>query len=647
MLLFDFAEKYEEIKNLTNLCKYEEATQMIQEIENNLELTKQNFFLIKLEQSRILNLSTNYHDALVHSLKYYQECQIEDFPLISLDFAIECANLFYRLGKLEKALEYHDLGHQLIATLPDITQKELTKREAALGVYYIDFLLQDENYENAILLLDELLQKQKKFGNKIETARVLISKSAISDVQGQIDVGLKCLFEALPICQEFNEIESLISIYNNIGLFYERMGDFQEALRYLKKCTQIISETENISPKSIILDNIGNIYRQLGDLEQSEQYLLQAINIGEKHGNKYKMSHFYFDIIRTLLEQKKIEQAQYYLSQFKKIVGIENSKTVIFGYKIAQAIVLKASHRTRDRYKAQTLLLDLVQEENYEYDYMIHAIINLCDLLIADLKSSNEEEIFAEIDELIMQLQKIAEKSKSHSLFGELQLFRAKLTLVSLDLIESRKFLIKAQEIAEKNGLTKLAIHVSNIHDKLLKEESKLLEMKNSNAGLSERIQYSGIHEQISNMNLEKDHTESEVKEEQPLLFVIMNETGTAFYKYSFSHSLKIHGQLLSGFLSAMDSFCTQFFSESFDRVKIGDHFLTIARAPPFLICYIFKGNSYLAQYKIKNFLKKFNENQFRSKEILSYSFRHNCLVNKEDGINIKNLLLNSFQLSG
>ena len=213
---------------------------------------------------------------------------------------------------MEKSLEYHDLGHQLIAKLPEITPKELAKREAELGIPSSGILWRKGNYENAILLVDELLQKQKKYCNKEETARLLICKSVNSNSQGQIDLGLKYLLEALPICQEINAISRLQAIYNNIGWIYERMGNFQDALRYLKKSTEIISEIENISPKCSILDNIGNIYRQLGDLEQSEQYLLQAIKIGEKLGNNYKLSHYYFDIIRTLLEQKNIKAARRY-----------------------------------------------------------------------------------------------------------------------------------------------------------------------------------------------------------------------------------------------------------------------------------------------------------------------------------------------
>jgi tetratricopeptide (TPR) repeat protein len=644
--MFDFTKKYEKIKNYANICKYDKALQIVQELENNLELTMQNHFLVKLEQSRILNLKAKFQDSIEISLKYYQKCQIEGFSVISLDFIIESVRSYFRLGKLEKSLEYFEMGHKILSNLSDITQKERAKHEAMLGYYYSAILWRKGKYENSIPLVDELLQKQKKFSNHKEMARLLVVKSVLSNAQGQIEVGLNCLFEARDISRENNDISHLTVIYNNIGWIYERIGKFNEALNYLKKSSEIISKTENISLNCAILDNIGNIYRQLGDLDQSQQYLLQAINLGEKLGNNFKMTHYYFDIIRTLLEQKNIEQAQQYLLKFGKIVDIENSKAVIFRYKIAQALVLKESHRARDRYQAQTILLDLVKEADYDYNYMIDVIINLCDLLITDLQITNEQEIITEINELITRLQKIAEKYGSHSLFGESFLLRAKLSLVTLDLIGSRELLIKAQKIAEKNGLTNLAIHVSNEHDYLLKEESKLLEMKNSNAGLTERIQYSGIHKQISIMNLEKGYKESEVKEEQPLLFVIMNETGIALYKYSFSHLIQIDGQLLSGFLSAINSFCTEFLSGSFDRAKIGDNFLALARSPPFVICYIFKGNSYLAQKKIKNFLKKFDENQFRSKDILSYSFRYSCIVNKEDSINIKNLLFNSFQLS-
>ena len=236
--MVDFTEKYENIKSLANLCKYEESMQTIQELLDNLELTKREYFLIKLEQIRIIKTQSKLHKGLEKALENYHKCQIEGFPLLALDFVIECVECFWRLGQIEKALEYYNLGNQLMASLPKITQKELAKREAKLGITFCIILKHKGNYENALLLVNELLPKQKKYGNKREIAGLLLVKAVIFTKQGQMDLALKNLLEILPICQEINAISLLQAIYNNIGWSYERMGNFQDALRYLKKSTE-------------------------------------------------------------------------------------------------------------------------------------------------------------------------------------------------------------------------------------------------------------------------------------------------------------------------------------------------------------------------------------------------------------------------
>ena len=154
MSMDDFTEMYERIKNLRNLCKYNEALQLIQEIEDNLELTRINHFLVKLEQSRIFKLKAKYHDAILISLECYHECQIDGYLLISLDFVIECVESFFRLGKMKKAIEHHTLGQELLKKLPNITQKEFVRREAMLGIYYFAIFWQKGDYENSIPLMD-------------------------------------------------------------------------------------------------------------------------------------------------------------------------------------------------------------------------------------------------------------------------------------------------------------------------------------------------------------------------------------------------------------------------------------------------------------------------------------------------------------
>ena len=43
-------------------------------------------------------------------------------------------------------------------------------------------------------------------------------------------------------------------------------------------------------------------------------------------------------------------------------------------------------------------------------------------------------------------------------------------------------------------------------------------------------------------------------------------------------------------------------FAEGFDRAIFGQYNILMAPVPPFLVCYLFKGQSYLAQHRLKHF---------------------------------------------
>lgn len=50
------------------------------------------------------------------------------------------------------------------------------------------------------------------------------------------------------------------------------------------------------------------------------------------------------------------------------------------------------------------------------------------------------------------------------------------------------------------------------------------------------------------------------------------------------------------------NSFSAEIFSESIDRIKIGDNVILIKPIEPFLICYVIKGQSYSALQKLSRF---------------------------------------------
>ncbi|MFX1438170.1 MAG: toll/interleukin-1 receptor domain-containing protein, partial [Promethearchaeota archaeon] len=69
-----------------------------------------------------------------------------------------------------------------------------------------------------------------------------------------------------------------------------------------------------------------------------------------------------------------------------------------------------------------------------------------------------------------------------------------------------------------------------------------------------------------------------------------------------FTADVTIDITFFSEFLSSCNTFCDQILSESFDRVKFGQHTVLITAIDSFSICYMFQGQSYSARQKLIHF---------------------------------------------
>ena len=79
-----------------------------------------------------------------------------------------------------------------------------------------------------------------------------------------------------------------------------------------------------------------------------------------------------------------------------------------------------------------------------------------------------------------------------------------------------------------------------------------------------------------------------------------MNNGGLAIFTKFFSKNSELNNDLLSGFLNAMNSFGTEIFSESIDRIAFKEHKILLKIAEPLMLCYIINGQSYPAQKKLE-----------------------------------------------
>ncbi|MFX1234258.1 MAG: hypothetical protein ACFFBY_06805, partial [Promethearchaeota archaeon] len=222
---------------------------------------------------------------------------------------------------------------------------------------------------------------------------------------------------------------------------------------------------------------------------------------------------------------------------------------------------------------------------------------------LSEYHINKSADVIHELNTYISRLLTIAEESHSYLIFCEVFILQAKLALLDFDLNAARRFLIQAQKIAESYGIKRLAIKISHEHDNLIKQIKFWENLKESNASLSERWELAGLNKQLENMVKKKGIEAQELVDEEPVFLLIVSEGGVPYFSYSFITDKEFEDHLLGGFFTAINSFIHESFSEGLDRASFGKHTLLMDSISPFLMCYVYKGQSYLAQKRIKAFV--------------------------------------------
>jgi len=173
---------------------------------------------------------------------------------------------------------------------------------------------------------------------------------------------------------------------------------------------------------------------------------------------------------------------------------------------------------------------------------------------------------------------------------------------------ESRQLFTKAQQIAERYSLKLLAIKISNKHDDLLKQLDMWENLKESSSSLKERMEFTRLNEQIDNMIQKRAIDVPELTEEAPIVLLIISEGGRPLFSESFVEEWSFDDHLFGGFLSAINSFSSEMFSEGLNRANFGEYTIIMISVYPFQVCYLFKGQSYLALQRVTNFIDNIKE---------------------------------------
>ncbi|MFX1286432.1 MAG: tetratricopeptide repeat protein [Promethearchaeota archaeon] len=590
---------------LLGFGKYEKCLKVIKEGENlleSIEHIKKGEFAEK--QAMLYDLKGIIHrfkgdtktafDFLQQSLSIVEKLKKMEalaglFNSIGILYASQ-EKLDLALDSFQKSLKnYEDLEieHAKIKLLNNFGQVYASKGELDKSLEY---------YQEGLILAE-------KYGELHSKATLLTNIGQIYHTKGELHAALENSMKSLAIFEDLDSSYEIAICLNNIGVIHELKGELFEAHDFYTKSFALFRELGNNPKIAMSYNNIGNTYLDGGDVDKAISHYQETLKLLENTENSLDTSITLYNLILVNLQLGSKENSHVYLQKLQEIEDKQKNRIISQIYNLGNALDLKTSERVIKRAEAQQIFQKITEEEIYQHEFTVIAKKNLCELLIQELTSSGNEEILQEIKEILQDLMTIAENQQSSSLLIEVYIMQSKMALLELDLDSARKLLNQAQQLAEEKGLQRLAVMVSREYDSLLTQSSKWTDLPDREASMAERLELAELESMVTRL-IRKKAEIAELSEEEPVLFLILARSGMSMFSKHFVSDSLLADQLIGGFITAINAFTQQAFSESgtIEGIKHKEYTILMNPTDPLLCCYVFKGPSYYALQKLRNF---------------------------------------------
>lgn len=241
--------------------------------------------------------------------------------------------------------------------------------------------------------------------------------------------------------------------------------------------------------KGIILKLMGQLNLALTHLEEGWNRLTQ-IRSGEKYSRNSK-SLALFHLILLAQDFNALTKAEQYLTHLKQLQQTSQDRYVQLRTRFAEAIVLKMRKGGFiELGQAKEIFQGIIEEDIIQLEISVLAILNMCELLILELKiSETQESLLKEINSLSEELYAIAHSQQSSSVGIMSLLLKSKLALIEDNLGEASELLESAQSIAKEKNMKTLLETVRQEQTLMQTELDRLVEGAAIATPLKERIE--------------------------------------------------------------------------------------------------------------------------------------------------------------
>jgi tetratricopeptide (TPR) repeat protein len=504
--MIEYPEELLPVEKLIDDAKVNEVRKLLDNFEKKEGLTLHDKVVSQFLRVDLLESQGRYAEALALAEQTYNMSLGLGKNILSVDCLIRIANCLIILTQFDKVLDVIIQGEELLKNLTQISSLEYMKREAFLAYNKALFYAFTGKIDLYMNCLKQGLELAEKSDYKMLNAIILFFLAQSEITRRGLDVAFAYIKKGLVIAKESKNKYTIAMSLIILGDIYLHKGDWKKGLKIKEESLSLFEELENSMMISTLLSNIAGIYSDFTeDYDRASEYVERSLSV---HNVDVKFpllsGNRLYTAVTIALKMGDYEGAKKYLHTMKDMNSQVKDKYFDLRYRISKALVLKSSSRFHDMSKAEKILRKVVTEDvrlTIFVELVTTALVNLCDILLAEFRVTNNLEILNELDPLISHLLGIAEKTQSQRIQAETYLFQAKLALLTFDVKKSRRFLTQAQQIAERHNLNKLAKEISNEHKNLIDRLGLWEQLKDSEAPSSERFKLAEMGAQLERMH--------------------------------------------------------------------------------------------------------------------------------------------------
>ncbi len=146
---------------------------------------------------------------------------------------------------------------------------------------------QTGQYELAMKHLEFKLKIAEKINHQYEIAQSLGQIGiVIRDLKHNAAEAKDYFYKQLKIAEKMNSVVSKANVYLNLGVTYDQLGDFINAINYFNKSIDLFKELGDKSNISSPLVSLGYVYKKMADFDKARDCFQRSLDICEHLGDK-------------------------------------------------------------------------------------------------------------------------------------------------------------------------------------------------------------------------------------------------------------------------------------------------------------------------------------------------------------------------